>query len=362
MVEEVRGLNPFILPQSPLYKAAIKAKMLKQKQAAEPSLYFNVSRVTQLLNRYNAKKWTFENLKNFPLSILTPEERQFIWYLQRNPHLFKKLAALDRQPETLSTKDIKIAAQLADNTMTLSSKDIEDLQELPPLRPNQMPHDKPPALHENEVVDFLKKLFPQGLQFEALRDVKPNFPLSSREAEIWQLLQLRSVQKILYNLTRPTNGQITPDIIRTLLSLLWNPSVLGTAPIIFLKSPPLDEDEEIDVPVAEEVTETELEEQPPPRGFRLRPKIALHASALKQMLHRISPNTDHATLAQLRTYKPQTEEEARMLDLLRQAGIFKLLSGQDHDPNDLSVEDIELALVEKTLILSDPFITLVILP
>jgi hypothetical protein len=64
----------------------------------------------------------------------------------------------------------------------------------------------------------------------------------------------------------------------------------------------------------------------------------------------------------LRTYKPQTEEEARMLDLLRQAGIFKLLSGQDHDPNDLSVEDIELALVEKTLILSDPFITLVILP
>lgn len=368
----IQNLNPFILPQSPLYQAAVKlaakkALELEKEKAkkADPPLFFNVAQINALLNRFGAKRWTFEQIRNFPMALLNPNERQFIRYLQRHPQIFRQLASLDRHPETLSLQDIKIAAQLAGDALVLSSEDLQFLKELPesvtsaPRSANAEPLPHPDA---DEIFHFLQKVAPNGLRFSEVQNLPLPPDHTPREAQIRELLQARSVQKVLYNLTLSTQGLVTLDVLRILLSLIWNPAILGTAPIVFMKSPELERDDEEDVPNVDGVPEVETEEQGTSGRLRLRAKIQWHADQLKKLLHRISPDTDHVTLMQFRDYQPANEEEREMVSLLRQTSVFRALAGQDRDFKDLSVEDIELALIERTLILSDPYITLVILP
>jgi hypothetical protein len=364
MSDEIQNLNPFILPQSSLYQAAVKLaakKQLEEAHKSEPSIFFNVSQINSLLNRYGAKEWTYEEILAFPMAPLNPAEREFIIFLQKNPQTFKQLASLDHHPESLSMKDIKIAAQLSGDALTLSTEDFKYLNELPKPMPSRLPHPAEPEhhVHAEDIMTFLSKLTLEELTFDALHHMHPPAKMTNQEAEIWHLLQSRSVQKILYNLSQSNNGALTAEMFRTLLSLIWNPVVLGTAPIVFLKSP---EFEDEDVPDVEAVPEVEPDEHPQESPSRLRVKMKWRASHLKKLLHRISPETDHVTLEQLRRYQPQSEEEKPIVRLLKQNSVFELLASQDHHPEDLSFLDIELALIERTLILSDPYITLVILP
>jgi hypothetical protein len=363
--DAIQNLNPFILPQSSLYQAAVKLAAKRELQKAadpEPPLFFNVSQINALLNRYGAKYWTFEEIKNFPMAQLKPNERQFIRFLQQHPQTFYQLASLDRHPETLSIQDIKIAARLAGDALVLSTDDLKYLKELPKPAsspPKSRTFEQQHHFDADDIQNFLKKFAPDGITFEELHHLQPG-KLSGQEEEIWRLLQTRSVQKILYNLSQPTQGVLTADVIRTMLSLIWNPSILGTAPIVFLKSPEFEDEE--DVPNVDAVPEVESEEQSGNNRFRLRAKIKWRASQLQRLLHNINPETDHVTLEQLRRYHPRNDEERFIMNILKQASVFELLAGQDHAPEDLSMMDIELALIEKTLILSDPYITLVIIP
>ena len=372
MSDDLQPASPLLLPQSPLYLAALKRQEAKraaaQKNEEKPSLFFDPSRIHRLLNRFNARLWTLDNLQHFPLSKLDPEERKFVWFLQRNPHLFIRLAGLDRHPETLSPEDIKIAARLTGDALVLSSKDLAYLETLPATRPDQASHAALSPPSADGMIALLQKLSPQEtLRFEDLDRMRPRFPfsppLSPEERDLWRLLQSRSVRRILYNLSQTTQGQLTPEVIRILVSLLWNPSVMGAAPIVFFKSPAPEEHALAPVAAATGLdAESDMDSHRRASSMLVRAKATLHADALKQLLHRVSPFTDHATLAQLRQYRPQTPDEAHILNLIGQSGIYHLLSAQDGDASDLGMADIELALLEKTLVLSDPYLTLVMLP
>ncbi len=361
-------LHP-LFQDSKLYHAATKmiAPISSPENGTEKASFsLTTNQIEDLLSRYSVTELTFKELQNFPLDRLEPNEKAFITFLQNNHYLFQVLSGLDQHPETLSAEDLKIAAQLAGDVHTLSSEDMKYLKDKP-LPDTKHPGIKmimPTELHVPEVVTALKKLSPEPMSFEIFRhlDLEKTDLLQSERA-LLNFMQSHASQKVLYNLSHPYQGLLTDDVIRIFISLMGNPTILGAAPIVFMKSPSWNEEDYEDVPSDDSLLAEPVENNGRgPNYFKLRQRIELHASQMKALLHKINPFSDSVTLAQLRKYTPQNEQETELLNLLRQSHVFQALAAKDHDPHDLSLEDIQLAFNEHVMVLTDPYITLVILP
>jgi hypothetical protein len=343
------------------------------------------SQIIRLIKRYSLNAITFDKLNAIPLSQLSAEEKDFVLFLRRNEYVFRRISRLDNDPDTLSVQDIKLAAQLAGDALTLSTEDLKYLKETSmraqPGSPASSPDvdetkpvvraaDDHPTVRELETL--LQKLAkaqagqtagnPAALSYAALMAARPEQArLTPSERKGLDFLKSPAVSGMLAHLAEDGDGLVTPDVIRILASLLWNPLIYGTTPIVFYKTPPRPRTQVEAVEPAQAVDAITDEDINPHTPKAQAPHFRLTAHDITDICHRISPDGT-VTLAQLRAYAPATPEEAKALNLLRQNRIFDRLANLDHHSETLSDEDIRLAVSKEALILSDPAIVLVILP
>jgi len=389
--------NPFSLDKSKLMKAANKlgvtpsapikpASTLTVRAALEqgkigvnlatgptkPHFEISTQQIIALISRFKLRSMTYEQLKNLPLSQLSKDERDFVAYLRKNPGIFEKIAKLDHKPG-ISVEDIKMASQLAGDSLVLTDDDLQYLQ----TAPLQSPHvqEEPDAFLENakhlktqDLIDTLQQISPQSLTFDQLMGLRAEqLALQEREMQALRFLQSPTVSKVLEKVAAPYDNRISPEVLRVLSSLLWNPAIYGTTPIVFFQTAPLAQEADIDpiVSIGGNGNRNIGRINKRTRGTKVeQPKQVVHLEAhhILDICHRISPRDGQITLAQLRQYIPQNDAEEKALNLLRQTHIFQALAGMEHEPDYLCDSDVKLALAEGALVLSDPFIVLVILP
>jgi hypothetical protein len=388
-------LNPFILDKSKLLQAANSLNMTQKAVPVKPAndltaraalaagdpasvdsktpgkSHFAIStqQIISLISRFKIRSMTFAQLKNLPLSQLNKQEKDFVNYLRRNPQIFESIAKLDNEPG-ISVADIKMASQIAGDSLVLSDEDLQYLHaaNLHPPHLNQ-----PDALLANakglktqDLIDTIQELNPKGLTFDQLMAMRSEeLALRERELQSLRFLQSPTVSKVLQKLVTPYDNMVSPEVLRVLTSLLWNPAIYGSTPIVFFQTAPLAHEADID-PVVSVNGGSSVNRVTNKRNRNARvehPKQVVHLEAhhILDICHRLNPE-GQVTLAQLRQYKPQSEAEGKALNLLRQTHIFRALAGLEHEPDYLNENDIKLALAEGALVLSDPFIVLVILP
>lgn len=380
------------IERSRLFQAAAIAQKVKGTTAASTEVTnvqkdmvkrygefeISTSQMTRLIKRYSLSALTFEALNAIPLSQLSFEEKQFVQYLRRNKNIFERISRLDNDPSSLSVQDIKIAAQLAGDALVLSQHDLEYLRELPLSQQSEQasssatqktnatqPTRQPEKPQPQELEALIRKLNEQERSFSyeqlmALNAEQAN--LNRRERELLNFLKSPTVSKVMEYVAESNQNQVNIDTIRILISLLWNPSIYGTMPIVFYKAPPphhYDEDVE-PVESIDEVEPAENEDEGESPKVQ-KPHLRLVAHDITAICHKLSPN-GHVTLKQIREYQPENFEEAKALNLLRRNSVFHALANLDHQPDTLSDEDITLAMAEGALVLSDPAMILVILP
>jgi hypothetical protein len=347
------------------------------------------SQIIRMIKRYSLNAITFDKLNAIPLSQLSTEEKDFVLFLRRNESIFRKISRLDNEPDTLSVQDIKLAAQLAGDALTLSTEDLKYLKETSMRMQSGSPaslselsgadgdksvvrsaDDHPTARELEALLQKLAKAQTGGvagnsaaLSYAALMALQPEQArLTPQERKGLDFLKSPAVSGMLAHLAEDGNGLITPDVIRILATLLWNPLVYGTTPIVFYKTSvgrsPAHVEAVEPAHAVDAVTDEDLNPHTPKAQA---PHLRLTAHDITAICHRISPDGT-VTLAQLRAYAPVTPEEAKALNLLRQNRIFDRLANLDHHSETLSDEDIRLAVSKEALILSDPAIVLVILP
>lgn len=384
--------NPFLLERSREKSRLLQAanKLSESQKAAETekaqgrtatgtlpppaarlphdSSHFTISthKIIDLFARFRIRNMTYQQLYNMPQSQLSPQEKDFVNYLRRNPNIFEQLSSLDSHPGSLSIEDVKMASRLAGDGLVLSDQDFQYLKEAPIKRPQRTTASplfdqqsaSSPKLQTQDLLNTLQRINPQGLSFTELMAIQAAASnLRGRELESLRFLQSPTISKVLEKLTVPYDGRVTPDVLRILASLLWNPAIYGAAPIVFFRTAPLSHETDIDAPHA--VEEIEEHAEAPLQDFQ--PAFRLEAHHVMNICHNLSPD-GHVTLEQLRHYTPQNPEEEKALNLLRQSQIFQTLATLDSDDDLLSDADIKIALTEKVIILSDPHIVLVILP
>jgi hypothetical protein len=346
-----------------------------------PHFELSTSQLIRFVRRYSVNTLTFDKLMNIPLSQLSPDEKTFVLFLRRNRQIFDRISRLDQDPTTLSVEDVKRASQLAGDFLTLTDEDLYYLRDTsspvsqanPQQAANAKPIETPPPPQRpaqpqtKELEALVQKLNVQqnnNLSYTTFMSLRAtDARLNKRDTELLDFLKSPTVSKVLERVVEPNNNQITPDIIRILASLLWNPLIYGAAPIVFHKTPEAHH-HDADVEQVEEVEEVEAveDENPyPPETKLQKPHFRLYAHDISAICHKLSAD-GHVSLAQLRAYQPQTPEEIKALNLLRQSTIFETLANLDHHPESLSDDDIRLAISEGTMVLSDPAMILVILP
>lgn len=354
------------------------------------SFQLSTKQMTQFIKRYSLNAITYDRLQSIPLSELKPEEKNFVLFLTRNPYVFQRISQLDNTPGSLSVQDVQLASQLSGNTMNLSADDLRYLSQRQgaAATPNRLPDGSatanaittsaaethPPVQELQAFVQKLASLQPNptananlnrqpGIPFDTLMTLNPTrLGLTEQERRDLEFLRSPGVSQMLSHLAEDNQHFITPDIIRILSSLLWNPLIYGSMPIVFYKSVPRPSDEEVEaIEPASEVEGIEDTEADIHALKAQMPHFRMTGHDIADICRHISPNGT-VTLKQLRNYKPRTPSEQKALNLLRQTHIFERLADLDHHPESLSAEDIQLAVSEKALVLSDPSMVLVILP
>lgn len=325
------------------------------------SFQVGVGKLIRLLQHFSTMGLTYEQLHSFSTVHLGQAEKEFIQFLQRNPEVFHRLAGLDRQPGVLSADDLKLAAGLAGDALMLSPEDLKYLQEARPANARKSPGEtrKFPA---SDLITLLSRLSPdQPIHLDALQHLSLT-GLSPDEEEMLRFLRSTPAKKLLQKLASPHDGLLLPEVIRVLTSLIWNPSIYGAMPLVFMQSPMFDDEDTLP-----------LEKPGPPnpvslsgkRRKRYQPphlKAEVHASKLMEILHKIDPHAGTVTLDQLQAYQPADPEEARTLGLLRQGRVFQALAQVDGQPDSLSETDIRLTMTQEMVVLYDPYLMLVMLP
>lgn len=336
----------------------------------EGQLNISTRAILNLIQRFRLRSMTMDQLKALPMSQLSQEEKSFVLFMRRNPQVFERISSVDGEPASLSQKDVKLAAQLAGDSLRLSNDDLRYLQKTPlpaPSTNSPFSLSAPTRFGQLQTQDLLNALNQlmgpkeTNISFEALMRLSAvNSGLRGRELEALRFLQTNTVSKVLEKIVASNNGLLTPEALRVLTSLLWNPSIYGSAPIVFFKSGPSHPDGESihSVDVVDVVDDHKNEQI---RPTRRKPSLRVEAHRMLEILYNIS-DAGEATLEQLRQYKPRNDEEEKTLHLLRQHNVFEALACLDDNPDSLSDEDIKIALAEHALVLSDPFMVLVILP
>lgn len=338
-----------------------------------PQFEISTRQIIALIVRYRFRSMSYEQLKNLPLSQLNTQEKEFVAYLRANPNIFDTIAKLDKEPG-ISTEDIKLASQLAADPLVLTDHDLQNLHQSTPAPSTFQPEPdeflaNARGLNTQDLINTLQQINPQGLTFDELMNLKADqLGLREREMQSLRFLQSPTVSNVLQRLATPYDNMISPEVLRVLSSLLWNPSIYGTTPIVFFQTAPLAHETDID-PVVNLGGQNptgkvgKVYKRTRSNGKVDQPKQVVHleASRVIDICQRISSN-GQVTMAELRNYIPQNEPEERALNLLRQAHIFRAIAGMKHEPDYLSREDVQLALAEGALVLNEPFIVVIVEP
>jgi len=314
-----------------------------------------------------------KDIQRIPVDQLNDREKAFVQFLRQNPDAFARLSALDKKPG-LSLEDMHIAMRLAGDSLMLTEDDLKFLGRTPlsttskqTIPTQATPTPQTPRYTPTELTGMLQQINPQRpLTLAELAALNPQTltGLSEHQLAMLRFLQSSAIQKTLQRLANPFQGVMSPELIRILSSLIWNPSIYGTAPILFFKSPELAEDDDVEHLTAIAPVDPYGTPRPQPRGGKVKlgpmAEVHLNASSLSHILESLSPDDGHVTLAQLRAFVPSTEEERQAINLLQQARVFDALAGQDHNDDTLSAEDIRLAVAGESLVLFDDHLVLVI--
>jgi hypothetical protein len=363
-----------------------KPATLSKTETAPKAQQFEMStkQIIDLINRFHLKNLQYAELDNLSKSLMSPKEREFIDFLRRNPHVFDRIAGLDQDMDGISIKDIKIASSLAGDTLKLSDQDIQYLQKNPLAPPNNNrtltgkvvkqaegtamnrtkasePNQSSP-LTQTDLKSLLTELSPSGkMTYETLMSINPDETgLTGKDLKSLRFLQSDPVSKVLLRLVATNHHVVSTDIIGILASLLWNPSIYGTAPMLFVKSRKEDPLSIREVEGLEILDDEDHRKGGNTRKFAPTERIIAHH--VLDICHRLNPVDGHITLSQLRSYQPLNKEEAHALKLLQQSHVFKALASLDHDEHSLSDDDIRLALDEGVIVLYDPHLILVVQP
>lgn len=372
--------NPFILEQSKLLKAATALAKPETKPVQppvtpsgklDPRHHFEIStrQIISLIVRFRLRSLTYEQLKSLPFSQLSQEEKDFVNYLRRNPKIFDRIANLDNEPGSISVEDVKIAARLAGDALVLSDDDIQYLKDAP-VKNRKLPVEESQSiearrttqkLQTQDLINTVKKLSPNGLSYEELMALNAaESGLRGKSLKSLEFLQSPAVSKVLEKVVQPYDGILTPEALRVLTSLLWNPAIYGATPIVFYRTAPLEHVHEEPIVPLHTVDRVD-DYKHNIHVDRFKPSLRLEAHHILNICHKLSDD-GHVSLKQMQHYQPENRDEEKALNLLRQTKIFQALAGLDDDPDSLSDDDIKLALAEGTIMLSDPYMVLVILP
>lgn len=375
--------NPFVLDPSKLLKAtkAMAKPAIPTPQPVQttnvsnkpdPKHHFEIStqQIISLIVRFRLRSLTFDQLINLPFSRLNQQEKDFVNYLRRNPEVFDRIANLDNKPGSISVEDVKIAAQLAGDALMLSDEDIKYLKEMPvkntrrPLIENSEALEGRRTSEKLQTQDLIKtvnRLNPNGLSYNELMAINAaQSQLRGKSLKSLEFLQSPAVSKVLEKVVQPYDGLLTPEALRVLTSLLWNPAIYGATPIVFYRTAPLEHvHEEPIVPL--HLVDNVDDYKHNIHVDHFKPSLRLEAHHILNICHKLSDD-GHVSLKQIQQYKPENRDEEKALNLLRQTQIFQALAGLDDDPDSLSDDDIKLALAEGTIVLSDPYMVLVMLP
>jgi hypothetical protein len=361
----------------------------------------------RLVSRYRMDKFDFKTLQSMPLADLSPQERNFINFLRRNRPIFDRIARLDKDPETLSITDLKLAAQLAGDSMVLSSEDLNYLYgatqtdkeeanrraengETQETQTTSIPRGRaqeavpqnsniPTVANLEALLTRISQLNTSGLNrpvtpfttqtprltLSQLQTI-PQSQLTEQEIMLLAYLQSPAVFHMLQQIADSNDGMITVDTIRILMSLISNPMLMGTMPIVFFKKSVRDpkslleskheEEKILDADQSSgELNSLNKTKQTPKREYHIQ------ADDILAICHEIHEE-GQISLSELRKYKPRNKREAKIMKLLGKSSIFHRLSSLDHHDETLSDEDIRLAVASKALVLSDSSMVLVVLP
>jgi hypothetical protein len=375
------GTTPATAPIKPANTLTVRAALEQGKVGTglavrpdKPEFTISTQQIISLITRFRLRSMTYQQLKSLPLSQLNKEEKDFVAYLRRNPGIFERIAKLDHQPG-ISVEDVKLASRLAGDALTLTEEDFKYLQSAPLQSPSTLQEEpdeflaNAKNLRTQDLIDTLQQISPQGLTFDQLMSLRAGEQaLQERELQALRFLQSPTVSKVLQRVAAPYDERITPEVLRVLSSLLWNPAIYGNTPIVFFQTAPLAQEIDVDPVVGiggngnRSIGRINKRTRSGARVEQPKQVVHLEAHHILDICHRLSPKDGEVTLAQLRQYVPQNEAEERALNLLRQTHIFQALAGLEHEPDYLSDADVKLALAEGALVLSDPFIVLVILP
>lgn|GEM_PF-311500 len=254
------------------------------------------------------------------------------------------------------------------NELVLSDEDLKYLQETPlhttGLEDSGAVQDFAEELQD--LIDTLRQLNPSGITFDQLMAIQAEEAafLRDRGVQGLRFLQSPAIAKVLERLVAPYDNMVTPEMLRMLTSLLWNPAIYDSTPTVFFQTTPLTLKVDDASPVVGGVIKRVGSRVSRNKGSQVEhPKqvVNLQAHHLMDLCHRISPD-GYVSLEQLREYQPCNDEEEKMVNLLRQVHIFQALAGLDDQSDCISDADIQLALAEGALVLSNPVIVLVMTP
>ncbi|MBY0449760.1 MAG: hypothetical protein K2X01_03955 [Cyanobacteria bacterium] len=329
---------------------------------------FSATDILDLINRINRTGVTYESLQAYPISYLNNAEREILFFLLRNERFFNTIAGLTGTEGVLTPEDIKVAKTLVGNTLHFTPDELLTLSthtQVDANKPVNELNQAPRTFSPEQVLQVLKKVSPdQLLTLPQLEGLSALHSLSAEEQAVIRFLQSRPVDRILSQLVQHENGRVTPEVIRILTSLAFNPLVYGQAPLLLYKDANKDEMED-----TTKVNPIKGDDNPFFRNARhfdwnqpdAVQRLELSAHELIAVLKDINP-TGPVSLELLRHHHPKNELEARVLQALSQHSIFQALAGLDGEDATLSIKDIKLAMLDHTLVLMDEHLTLVLVP
>jgi len=382
----------------------VSSKPVQKIDADSSNFELSTYQLIRLVSRYRMDKFNFKALQSMPMADLSPQERNFVNFLRRNRQIFNRIARLDQDPDTLSVADIKLAARLAGDSMVLSSADLKYLYGTSSVEKRERnrraenlkkegqklenrrlletgpPNLRPPRVNELEALllrvaqlnvnvanrpDTPFTVQEPRLTIAELRGVSQN-QLTEQERMLMAYLLSPAVLQMLQQIADSNDGMITLDTVRILMSLISNPMLMGSLPIVFFKKTVRDPKSLLEIKhEEEEITSVDQSSddlntlnvafQGPKREFHIQ------ADDILAICHQIHEE-GQVSLSELREYKPRNKHEAKIMKLLGKSSIFHRLSSLDHHDETLSDEDIRLAVASKALVLSDSSMVLVVLP
>ncbi|MEB3288236.1 MAG: hypothetical protein VKJ04_12150 [Vampirovibrionales bacterium] len=397
------------LRQMAPHERAQRESALEMAIHSQPHSYsrttWNVRDALQTLRMiFPTSTLNWEALENMSVAYLPYEQRSIINYLRRNPFIFAQLQRLSTQSgptidewlskinlQDLETRELDDQARVrraASTDRLLQAFDAQQgerqLRELMQTLRRLLPEYAPQVLQTQVRANPANLQPPQYIPVNSLALLAQNpglvntLPLGQTQRQQLQALLTPSILHLIQAQARTQQMMMSPDLIRILASLMFNPALHtpgGRTPLAAFEKSEQEEvqgnarpDEDLEQQIAPvesaEVIETqlaqEMHEPHDPTAFVFQ-RIELSAERIRELCRHLKANGG-ITLEELQNYQPLNEEEEKLLRYLRQFNIFHAIADLNGRDETLDPSDIRRALQDGTLFLDEEHIELVFKP